>query len=511
MNAGRVTHALSGCDPTTRIVGVEADASGRARVWRRLDHGVELIEQRFPNWFLTTSLDLLDHLPARIQNADWLRANHGRVSTSEPLVVVDLDLPPGVHDDAYRFLVLTTNLRETETTLLETASKRFGDEAGSLHDLRGLVLTWDPVEQFLMLSGQTFFKDMSFDGLHRFQFDLETTGLNEDRDRIFMISMFDSTGWHACLDTLDRSEDEVLRRFVQIVRERDPDVLENHNIFGFDLAFLARRAGRLGVELALGRDGSEPRLETDVFDSGERAEPFLRWRVAGRQVIDTQHAVRQFAVRAPDMRRHGLKDAARYFGFARGDREYVPGAEIWSTFQSDPDRVRRYAADDVEEVDGLSRRLLPAGFELAQLLPRSYERVAADTGAAALWEPLLVRAYLHEGHAIVAPRPRVQHLEPARAELLVSGMVGPAVRANAHPLLPCILADRQVASANDVLGVMPVTMAELLAQGTSAGPRQLSSAAHTCLASPGLFTDPDAAAQASAIARQYMTAFLEDL
>ena len=106
---------------------------------------------------------------------------------------------------------------------------------------------------------------------------------------------------------------------------------------------------------------------------------------------------------APDMRRHGLKEAARYFGFARTDREYVPGAEIWPTYRTDPDRVRRYAADDVDEVDGLSRRLLPAVFDLTSCCRAATKRVAADTGAASLWELLLVRAYLHAGRAIAAP------------------------------------------------------------------------------------------------------------
>jgi len=40
--------------------------------------------------------------------------------------------------------------------------------------------------------------------------------------------------------------------------------------------------------------------------------------------------------------------------------------------------------------------------------PRAYERIAADSGSAALWELLLVRAYLHAGHAIAAPTPRLQ-------------------------------------------------------------------------------------------------------
>src|SRR5207302_8930050 len=136
--------------------------------------------------------------------------------------------------------------------------------------------------------------------------DLETTGLNEDRDRIFMVSMRDSSGWQEALDTGSLSEAHLLERFVELIQVRDPDVLENHNIFAFDLPFLVKRAARLVVRLGLGRDGSEPWLETDIFDNGERTEPFLRWRVAGREVIDTQQAVRRFGVAAPDMRRHGL-------------------------------------------------------------------------------------------------------------------------------------------------------------------------------------------------------------
>jgi uncharacterized protein YprB with RNaseH-like and TPR domain len=501
-----------GWDPTTRIVSVDADTSGRARVWRRLGEQVEYSEHRFPNWFLTTSLDLLAHLPARRLSADWLRSSNGHVLLEEPLAVVELESSQRPEGDAYRYLVLTTNQQELETTLVETANKRDGEEAHTLADLRGVVLIWDPVEQFLTLTGRTYFKDLPFESLTRLQFDLETTGLNEERDRIFMISMRDSSGWQECLDTTTLSEAELLRRFVDEVRSRDPDTLENHNIFGFDLSFLVRRAARLGVRLALGRDGSEPRLETDVFDSGERPEPFLRWRVIGREVIDTQHAVRRYGLAAPDMRRHGLKEAARYFGFARTDREYVPGAEIWATYRSDPERIRRYAADDVDEVDGLSRRLLPPVFGLAQLLPRSYERLAADTGAASLWELLLVRAYLRDARAIAAPMPRLQRASSAmRSELFMSGVLGRSVRATLRPLLPCVLADRSISAANDDLQVMPHTLRRLLAEPDNAAAQHLAAAAPTYLASPGLFSDPHAATEASAVAHQYIDRLLSDV
>jgi DNA polymerase elongation subunit (family B) len=477
------------------------------------DDHVELTQHRFPNWFLTTDLDLLAHLPFTAASADWLRDAHGHLELEEPLSVVELDVTDAGDDgDAYRYLVLTSNLDEIETALVETANKRDGEDAQTLADLRGLVLVWPPVEQFLTLTGRTYFKGMPFEALRRLQFDLETTGLNEDRDRIFMVSMRDSTGWRDSLETADMTEAQLLGEFVSAVQSRDPDTLENHNIFGFDLSFLVKRASRLGVRLALGRDGSEPWLETDVFDSGERPEPFLRWRVAGREVIDTQHAVRRFGVAAPDMRRHGLKDAARYFGFARTDREYVAGAEVWPTYRTDPDRIRRYAADDVDEVDGLSRRLLPSMFGLATMLPRAYERIAADAGAGSLWELLLVRAYLHAGLAIEAPTPRLQRptLGP-RSDLFVKGVLGPSVRAVVRYLLPSVISDRAIAPANDPLTVLPRLVTELLSAAEADGARQLAAASHAYLASPGLFSDPQAATDATAFAREFVDLVLGDL
>ena len=73
---------LYGRDDTPGILSVSAGRDGRARVWRR-DSDTTLCEDaRFPNWFLTTSLDLLAHLSARHLPASALRSAHGDVSFS---------------------------------------------------------------------------------------------------------------------------------------------------------------------------------------------------------------------------------------------------------------------------------------------------------------------------------------------------------------------------------------------------------------------------------------------
>ena len=73
-------HALFGCDPTEGIVSVDADTTGHARIWRRVGNVIEASDHRFPNWFLTTSLELLAHLPTVYLEAETLRAAHGQLS-----------------------------------------------------------------------------------------------------------------------------------------------------------------------------------------------------------------------------------------------------------------------------------------------------------------------------------------------------------------------------------------------------------------------------------------------
>lgn len=162
-------------------------------------------------------------------------------------------------------------------------------------------------------------------------------------------------------------------------RERDPDVIENHNLFGFDLPFLEQRAAILGIPLNLGREGGPPLLErrAETLAIGPEARRRTRYSIAGRELIDTLDAVRRHDFVVRDMPSYSLKDVARYFDIASPDRVYLEGPAIFDTYQRDPERVRQYALDDVAEVDGLSQRLLGAPFALASMAPRRYERLAS--------------------------------------------------------------------------------------------------------------------------------------
>src|SRR5688572_4197564 len=122
----------------------------------------------------------------------------------------------------------------------------------------------DPTQQFLLLTGRTSFGGLGYDDLHRLALDIEvvtTEGFEfpsaaRPDDRIVAVGLADTRGFRHVIrgDRLD--ERALLQELVRIVTERDPDVLEGHNIFRFDLEYLESRARLHGVTLALGREGA---------------------------------------------------------------------------------------------------------------------------------------------------------------------------------------------------------------------------------------------------------------
>lgn len=437
-----------GRDNTPGIVAVRATNQGQADIWRRVDGTVIHERENFPNWLILSDAGPLAPLGPATLPFDALRDD-----LPEPpgrLAIVEL---AGSH--SLRYLVLTTRFAEVEGALAAAS------EGGGSRDGRAHMLVRDPTEQYLMLSGRTYFGGMAYSDVRRLQFDLETTGLSTTEDRIFMISVRDSTGFEACLDTGSVDEAELLRWFVRTVQERDPDVIENHNIFEFDIAFVIERARALGVELPLGRDGTAFTKQQDTLKLGERSERFTRYRLVGREIIDTLHAAKRFSAIQRDLRSRGLKQVAQYFGFARDDREYVPGAQIWTIFQTDPDRIRRYASHDVEEVDELSKVLMGSSFALASIVPRPYERIATAGTAQGLIEPLLIRAYLSEGHALPVGAATGGTYAGARTELFTSGILHNVVKADVASLYPSLMLSYRIGPESDQLGAFHEILAEL--------------------------------------------------
>lgn len=80
-------------------------------------------------------------------------------------------------------------------------------------------------------------------------------------------------------------EQSLLKRFIQLVRQFDPDLLIGWHVIGFDLKFLFDRALKLGVRLNLGRGGREVRII-------EKRNGLFAVNLEGRIVVDGPQTLR---------------------------------------------------------------------------------------------------------------------------------------------------------------------------------------------------------------------------
>ena len=447
---------LWGWDPTPGIVSVWADGDGRASVWRRPPDTGTLVREdvRFRPWLLLDRLDDLVHLGRRLapEGDDVSAAGAaGALATWRELE----------GDGALRFLVHAHDLRTLTGAVLAGASRRLGSPVAHIRDLDG-VLCLPPEEQYLVATGRVYFRDLPFDRLLRLQLDLETTGLDAERDRIFLVAVRLPDGTTRTLEAEgdgDAAEAALIRRLVETVTAADPDVIENHNLHGFDLPFLDRRARTLGVPLSLGRLpalGLRQRAARRGFGPDATGAPRRARLVApGRELIDTLDAVLRHDFATRELPGHGLKAVARHLGIAGPDREMIRGDLIYSTWARDPDRVRRYARADVEEVAALARTLGGAAFALARMAPRRYERLADAGAATGVIDPLLVRAYLRAGAALPAHEPGDGTMHAGGAlHLFATGVARRVVKADVASLYPSLMRAYRIGPARDRLGAL---------------------------------------------------------
>jgi DNA polymerase elongation subunit (family B) len=317
----------------------------------------------------------------------------------------------------------------------------------------------DPVQQYLLTSGRTSFGGMRFGDLRRLALDIEVvTGdghefpnAAREPDRIVAVALADSTGFTHVVrgDRLD--ERALLEETTRLVLERDPDVIEGHNIFRFDLEYLEARARRHRVRLAWGRDGSELRSRPARLQVAERSIGYRRYEIAGRHIADTWMLAQLHDVGARDLPSFGLKDIARHLGVAAADRTYIDASAIARELAEAPDRLMAYAADDAVETLGIGAVLAPPYFVQAQLLPFDYQS-AALRGAAAKIDALLVREYLRCSRAIPAPGPS-QSVGGGLTAIWRQGVGGPVLHVDVTSLYPSLMLAERVAPASDELGV----------------------------------------------------------
>jgi DNA polymerase elongation subunit (family B) len=325
----------------------------------------------------------------------------------------------------------------------------------------------DPVQQFLLATGRTSFGDLLLPDLEFLFLDIETDCdpardfSNPDRaeDRILSIALADGRGWTQLLDGRDLDEKALLKKFVEIVRKRDPDVVAGHNLFKFDLPYIQTRAKRHRVPLALGRDGSAPESHASRFTAAERTVAYVRTHLHGRQVVDTYLLALAYDVSHRALENHTLKTVAKHFGVAAPDRTYLDGRRIAAVFRDDHDAFLRYALDDVRETAAIAPILLNAAYAQSLILPLPLETICVRGNAGKI-EALLLREYLRARHSVPAPEP-ARAFEGGYTDLFFEGLARDVHHCDVRSLYPSILLREGRSPRNDPLGVFLQLLAHL--------------------------------------------------
>ncbi|KPU62530.1 DNA polymerase [Thermococcus sp. EP1] len=177
------------------------------------------------------------------------------------------------------------------------------------------------------------------------------------------------------------NEREMIKRFVQIIKEKDPDVIITYNGDNFDLPYIIKRAEKLGVRLLLGRDKEHPEPKIQRMGDSFAVE------IKGRIHFDLFPVVRR-TINLPTYTLEAVYETVL------GKQKTKLGAEeiaaIWET-EEGMKKLAQYSMEDAKATYELGREFFPMEAELAKVIGQSVWDVSrSSTGNLVEWYMLRV-------------------------------------------------------------------------------------------------------------------------
>ncbi len=319
--------------------------------------------------------------------------------------------------------------------------------------------------QWLVQQRARLYAGLHFAGLRRCQLDIETgateAGAFSDArnpgDRVLAIGLQcgDRRELLTLAEDTDAGEKRLLLAFNDRLQELDPDVVEGHNLFKFDLDYLRQRAKRHKVPCAWGRFGLPAEFRNSRLKVAERWIDFPRCDLPGRAVVDTYLLAQLYDVTAREMTGYGLKEVAVYFGVTpeSGEgRTYIEGTRIQHVFHTDREQFLAYLADDLRETKGLADVLLPTYFEQARVFPILLQE-ATLRGTAGKIDLLFLEEYYHARAACPAPLGEIGTFEGGFTRSFREGVFRHVLHFDVASLYPSLLLHIGRNPRSDTLGV----------------------------------------------------------
>ena len=363
---------LFGADKTPRIVAIELGETGTVKVYRREKDGGTAVDVEPFHPFVWTDGDITD---LGLENAQKLAG-----------------------DLRYNWLVTVDSWKEL--IALRNGLKKAG---------RNFFALSDPVQHYLSATGRTLFKQLPFEELKRVQLEvLSPTGESDLADAaqnpIASIALSDNGGWEQLIvidpENAEESEHDALKQLTVIIKERDPDVIEGHDLFRFDLPYLVARARKAKVKLDLGRGGGFLRSRPSRLQIAEKTIDYPKFQVDGRHFVDTFLLAQFYDVGMRALSGFERIDVAQHFGFCdTAEISALTGRALQREYLRKTEGFRKRALCAVRETRALADLLSPSYFIQAQIFPYNYQDVIVRGNATRI-NALFLREYLRQRHSI---------------------------------------------------------------------------------------------------------------
>src|SRR5213596_2999853 len=402
---------LFGADSTPRIVAIELGETGTVKVYRRERGGSTVADVEPFHPFVWADSDVVD---------------------------LGIESEKLQSDLKYGWLITVDSWKEL--IALRNGLKNAG---------RDFFAFTDPVQHYLTATGRTLFKELEFEELKRMQvevlpFEGAVAGDGDpgNNDHIMSIALSDNTGWEEWISidpsNVEESERNALKRLTALVKERDPDVIEGHNLFRFDLPFLVARAKKTKTKLDWGRIGGFLRSRPSRLQIAEKTIDYPKLTIGGRHFVDTFLLAQFYDVGMRSLAGFERADVARHFDLCDSeDISTLTGKELQRAYLDDSESFRRRALCGVRETRALSDLLSPSYFIQAQIFPYNYQDVIVRGNATRI-NALFLREYFRQRHSI-PELPMVRAFEGGYTDIFFTGVAHDVWHCDVASLYPSIM------------------------------------------------------------------------
>jgi len=256
------------------------------------------------------------------------------------------------------------------------------------------------------------------------------------------IALSDNSGWEELLvvdsKNAEESERATLKRLTSLIKERDPDVIEGHDLFRVHLPLLVARAKKLKTKLDWGRSEGFLRSRPSRLQIAEKTIDYPKFAIDGRHFVDTFLLAQFYDVGLRTLSGFERSDVARHFGFCETEEiSGLAGKELQRAYHNNDEKFRQRALCAVRETRAMSDLLSPSYFIQAQIFPYNYQDVIVRGNATRI-NALFLREYFRQRHSI-PELPIPQTFEGGYTDIFFTGVARDVWHCDVASLYPSIM------------------------------------------------------------------------